>query len=79
MKPPTFTTEHAVATVCPLDCPDACSLAVTVQSWMPAVLTEGAYVVIPEQEAALRNAAYQERYARSIVDGLEAYFRGLSR
>ena len=23
--------EHAVATVCPLDCPDACSLEVTVQ------------------------------------------------
>jgi N-acetylmuramoyl-L-alanine amidase len=55
------------------------SLAVTVQSWMPAVLTEGAYVVIPEQEAALRTANYQERYARSIVEGLEAYFRSLAR
>jgi anaerobic selenocysteine-containing dehydrogenase len=29
MKP--ATTEHAVATVCPLDCPDGCSLEVTVQ------------------------------------------------
>ena len=29
MKP--ATSEHAVATVCPLDCPDACSLEVTVQ------------------------------------------------
>jgi N-acetylmuramoyl-L-alanine amidase len=55
------------------------SLAVTVQSWMPAILTEGAYVIIPEQEAALRTANYQDRYAKSIVDGLEAYFRGLSR
>jgi N-acetylmuramoyl-L-alanine amidase len=55
------------------------SLAVTVQSWMPAVLTEGAYVILPEQEAALRTANYQDRYAKSIVDGLEAYFRGLSR
>ena len=55
------------------------SLAVTVQSWMPAVLTEGAFVIIPEQEAALRTANYQDRYARSIVDGLEAYFRGLNR
>src|SRR5215471_12659770 len=27
----TFTPEHAVATVCPLDCPDACSLEVTIQ------------------------------------------------
>jgi N-acetylmuramoyl-L-alanine amidase len=55
------------------------SLAVTVQSWMPAVLTEGAYVIIPEQEAALRTSGYQDRYARSIVEGLEAYFRGLAR
>ena len=31
MKAPAFTSEHAVATVCPLDCPDACSLEVTVQ------------------------------------------------
>ena len=30
--PASFTTEHAVATVCPLDCPDACSLDVTVQN-----------------------------------------------
>ena len=55
------------------------SLAVTVQSWMPAVLTEGAYVIIPEQEAAMRTANYQDRYAKSIVDGLEAYFRSLAR
>src|SRR6267142_2795250 len=31
MKTPEFTTEHAVATVCPLDCPDGCSLEATVQ------------------------------------------------
>ena len=55
------------------------SLAVTVQSWMPAVLLEGAYMIVPEQEAALRTPGYQDRYARSIVDGLEAYFRGLAR
>jgi N-acetylmuramoyl-L-alanine amidase len=55
------------------------SLGVTIQSWMPAILTEGAYMIIPEQEAALRNPGYQDRYARAIVDGLEAYFRGLSR
>jgi anaerobic selenocysteine-containing dehydrogenase len=31
MKPPaTFASEHVVATVCPLDCPDSCSLDVTV-------------------------------------------------
>jgi N-acetylmuramoyl-L-alanine amidase len=55
------------------------SLAVTVQSWMPAILLEGAYMIIPEQEAALRTPGYQDRYARSIVDGLETYFRSLAR
>jgi N-acetylmuramoyl-L-alanine amidase len=55
------------------------SLAVTVQTWMPAILTEGAYVIMPDQEAALRTENYQERYAKSIVDGLEAYFRGIGR
>ncbi|MEO5567184.1 MAG: N-acetylmuramoyl-L-alanine amidase [Gemmatimonadaceae bacterium] len=55
------------------------SLAVTVQSWMPAVLLEGAYLIIPEQEAAMRTENYQDRYAKSIVEGLEAYFRSLAR
>src|SRR5438128_166337 len=34
MKPvaPEFTTEHVVSTVCPLDCPDSCSLDVTVSN-----------------------------------------------
>jgi anaerobic selenocysteine-containing dehydrogenase len=32
MKTPEFTTEHAVASVCPLDCPDGCSLEATVQN-----------------------------------------------
>jgi anaerobic selenocysteine-containing dehydrogenase len=31
MKMSTFASEHTVATVCPLDCPDSCSLDVTVQ------------------------------------------------
>ena len=31
MKAPTFATEHAVETICPLDCPDGCSLEVVVQ------------------------------------------------
>jgi anaerobic selenocysteine-containing dehydrogenase len=31
MKSPAFATEHAVGTICPLDCPDGCSLEVVVQ------------------------------------------------
>jgi len=55
------------------------SLAVTVQSWMPAVLCEGAFVIIPEQEAALRTPEFQDKYAQGIVNGLEAYFRSFAR
>lgn len=51
------------------------SFAVIRNSWMPAVLCEGAFLMIPEQEAALRTPGYQEAYARGIVTGLEGYFR----
>lgn len=54
------------------------NLAVARPTWYPSVLTEGAFVIIPEQEAALRNPAYQRRYAEGIVAGLEAYFRELA-
>ena len=53
------------------------SFAVIRNTWMPAVLAEGAFVIIPEQEAALRTAEYQEAYARGILNGLESYFRTL--
>ena len=46
-------------------------------TWMPAVLCEGAFVIMPDQEAALRTPEYLERYARGIVDGLDHYFRSL--
>jgi N-acetylmuramoyl-L-alanine amidase len=53
------------------------SFAVVRNSWMPAVLCEGAFLMIPEQEAALRTPEFQLAYARGVVDGLEAYFRTL--
>jgi len=46
-------------------------------TWMPAVLCEGAFLMIPEQEAALRTPEFQRKYATAIVDGLESYFRSL--
>jgi N-acetylmuramoyl-L-alanine amidase len=55
------------------------NLAVVRPAWMPSVLTEAAFVIIPEQEAALRTPEFQERYARGIADGLEEYFRSLRR
>jgi N-acetylmuramoyl-L-alanine amidase len=54
------------------------NLAVARQSWMPAILCEGAFVIIPEQEAALRDPEFQRRYAAGVVDGLGEYFRSLA-
>lgn len=54
------------------------NLAVARPTWYPSALAEGAFVIMPEQEAALRNPAYQRRYAEGLVAGLEAYFRELS-
>jgi N-acetylmuramoyl-L-alanine amidase len=54
------------------------NLAVARASWMPSVLIEGAYVIVPEQEAALRTPEFQEAYALAIVEGLEAWFRGVA-
>jgi N-acetylmuramoyl-L-alanine amidase len=54
------------------------NLAVVRPTWMPSVLVEGAYVIVPEQEAALRTPEFQEAYARAIVEGLEAWFRSLA-
>ena len=55
------------------------NLAVVRPTWMPAVLCEGAFVIIPEQEAALQTPAFQAQYAQGVLEGLTAYFRGLAR
>ena len=55
------------------------NLAVLRPTWMPSVLCEGAFVMIPEQESALRTAAFQDAYARGVADGVEEYFRALRR
>ena len=54
------------------------NLAVARGTWMPSILTEGAFVIMPDQEAALRTPAYQDAYATSVVRGLEAYFASLA-
>ncbi|MGZ8470611.1 MAG: N-acetylmuramoyl-L-alanine amidase [Gemmatirosa sp.] len=55
------------------------NLAVARPPWMPAILTEGLFLMFPEQEAALRSAEGRELYARAVADGVEEYFRTLSR
>jgi len=53
------------------------SLAVVRSTWFPAVLAEGGFIIIPEQEHAMRTPEWQDRYARAVADGLEKYFRGI--
>lgn len=54
------------------------NLALARPTWMPAVLCEGAFIMMPAQEAALRTPGFQAAYARGIVDGLARYFRSLA-
>jgi N-acetylmuramoyl-L-alanine amidase len=54
------------------------NLALVRPTWMPSILTEGLFIMLPEQEAAMRTEAGQMAYARGIAEGLEAYFRGLA-
>ena len=54
------------------------NIAVARGTWMPSVLTEGAFVIMPDQEAAMRTPTYQESYATAIVRGLESYFASLA-
>lgn len=44
-------------------------------TWMPAILTEGAFLMMPQQESALRTPSFQEAYARGIALGIEAFLR----
>src|SRR6185503_8356731 len=53
------------------------NLAVVRETWMPAILCEGAFVILPEQEAAMRDPEGQRAYARGVAAGLEAYFKAL--
>ena len=53
-------------------------LALVRVTWMPSVLTEGAFLMIPEQEQALRTPAFQARYARGVLRGIEGYLRELA-
>ncbi|HUQ45484.1 MAG TPA: N-acetylmuramoyl-L-alanine amidase [Gemmatimonadaceae bacterium] len=54
------------------------NFAVIRPSWFPAILTEGAFMMLPDQENAMKTAEYQDAYARSIVEGLEQFFRELA-
>ncbi len=42
-------------------------------TWMPAVLVEGLFMMIPEHEAVLTSEEGQWRYARGVFEGIEAF------
>lgn len=50
-------------------------LALVRGTWVPAILTEGLFLMIPEHEAALRTRAGQLRYARGVLMGVERFLR----
>jgi N-acetylmuramoyl-L-alanine amidase len=52
-------------------------LALVRPTWMPAVLTEGLFMMLPDQEAALRSAEGQLRYAAAVRDGIVTYLAGV--
>ncbi|HEX9293701.1 MAG TPA: N-acetylmuramoyl-L-alanine amidase [Gemmatimonadales bacterium] len=47
--------------------------------WFPSALTEGLFMMVPEQEAMLASPEGQLRYARGVVRGIEDFFRGFAR
>lgn len=54
-------------------------LALTRATWQPSVLCEGLYMILPDQEAALRDPAGQQLYARGVFEGIVAYLRSVTR
>ncbi len=54
-------------------------LALVRPTWQPSILTEGLYMIVPEQEAALRSTEGQRRYAQGVFDGLRTWLLGVAR
>lgn len=50
-------------------------LAVVRPTWMPAVLCEGMFLILPEQEATLRTLRGQRLYARGVLEGIRGFLR----
>jgi len=53
-------------------------LALARPTWMPAVLCEGLFMTMPDQEAALRSREGQELYARAVYEGVVAYLKSVT-
>lgn len=53
------------------------SLALVRPSWMPSTLTESLFMMFPQQEAALRDAEFQEKLARAHFEGILSFLEGI--
>jgi N-acetylmuramoyl-L-alanine amidase len=51
------------------------NLALVRATWFPSTLTESLFMMVPEQEAALRDPAFVARLAAAHVRGIEAFLR----
>jgi len=54
-------------------------LALVRPTWFPSSLTETMFLMVPQQEAALRDPAVQERIARAHFRAIEAFLRSRAR
>ena len=54
-------------------------LALVRPTWMPAILAEGLFMMVPEQEAMLRSEAGRHRYAQGVFEGVREFLRGRAR
>ncbi len=50
-------------------------LALVRGTWMPSILVEGMFMIIPEQESALRSEAGRRAYAEAVRSGIRAFLR----
>jgi N-acetylmuramoyl-L-alanine amidase len=48
-------------------------LAMVRPTWMPSVLVEGMFIILPDQEEALRSPGGAQRYARGVYDGIRRF------
>ena len=55
------------------------NLAVLRMNEMVSVLVEGAFMMIPEQEALLRTPSFQRRIATAVADGIERFLESRDR
>lgn len=54
-------------------------LALVRLTWMPSVLCEGMFIIMPDQEAVLRSSDGPKRYARGAYEGIRRFLQDRAR